>query len=222
MSPEFWAAIAGAIVGSIAAGGISIALQFWQYRRERQSQDQSMAWRIFFKLFQLEQDFAAIQNHIASCDEYAKSKGIRIGWQSLTAPVNVPAKIRFSPDELSLLFSFDNLELFGMVAQVEAAHVAIVDLQLLYVQRRENLIDRIPAAMDGRVASVNFTDEDVQRFGPLVAEVDDMGRQMRTVAEDNANEAHRVLVAFGKASIAALGSQFKLPGRANRTPQPST
>ena len=210
MSGEFWAAILGALVGALAGGGISALLQRWQHRREKRERDRATAQSLFFKVLRIHSDLEGYRQHVAKCDAEAEGKDLCRGWQSLMPIANGPGRIAFTPEEMALLLSLRDMDLFNRILSLDAVHGSTIDMFELYASRRQALLAMMPADMRGSIGTIALTEDDFRRVGPLVVEVQDIDAAIRDRAEKDAQEAEKALRGLNDALRPVLGYRLEL------------
>src|ERR1044071_9818590 len=107
LTGEFWAAIAGAVVG----GAISASMQALQNRsaaRRRAAESlerrQGLGHALRFKMIRIHTNLQTLHTNIeASLAEAAKS-GLT-GWGAMPPVANIPADVNFTSDELAMLLA---------------------------------------------------------------------------------------------------------------------
>jgi hypothetical protein len=80
----------------------------------------------------------------------------------------LPDPVRFSPDEMAWVLSVDN-NLFNEMGPLDELHTSTVGIFDLYNQKREKLLDRLGAEMNGMVGTTSLTKEQRLWFEPQAA-----------------------------------------------------
>lgn len=210
MSSEFWAACAGAIVGAIAGGGITWALQFLQNRREMQDRNRGLAHSIIFKLIKIHSDLHGFKKHVDECTANATTHSLRDGWQSLRAIANLPSRLSFTPEEMSYLLSLKNFELFNKVLSLDVVHSSTIGLFELYAERRKALMDMLPASMRGTIGTATMNDAQFAVFAPRAVELELLTSDIKARVEQDSKESREALAEANAAVAATLGRPLKL------------
>jgi len=210
MGNEFWAAVIGAIVGSVSGGVIAWLLQLSQDRRQTRARDQAIARALIFKLVRIHSDLSGFKTHVDECEIRAKRDGLPVGWQSLRAIGNLPERVSFTPDEMSYLLSLKNYKLFDKVLSLDVVHSSTIGIFELYKERRLALTDLLSATMDGMVGTATLNDIQKAFFDPKAAELDLLVADIRSRVEQDANESREALVETSIAIGPTLGGPLEL------------
>lgn len=210
MINEFWAAIVGAIVGSISAGLITWFLQWTQDSRQTLERNRGLARSLLFKLMRIHSDLQGFKNHSDEALENAKRDRLPEGWQSLRAIGNLPDRVNFTPDEMSYLLSLQNYKLFEMVVSLDVVHSSTIGIFELYKERRLALTDMLSAAMQGHVGETVLTDEQKAFFDPKAAELDLLVSDIRSRVLKDAQESMQALVETNEAISKTLGHKLQV------------
>lgn len=138
---NFWAAVIGAVVG----GAISFVLQMVANRNSRQERidakqevDRSLAYSLSFKIVKIVNRLGNINKHIEECRRLTKTEKVEpLPWTFLLPILNMPDEIHLSADEMALLFSTKNDELFNKVLNIEPVYNSILPVWDEYRRMRE-------------------------------------------------------------------------------------
>lgn len=210
---EFWAAIIGAVVGALAAGGVTALLQQWQYGREKRDRDRAYAQSLFFKVLRIHSDLEGFNRHILEANRAAERDGVRAGWQTLKPIGNLPSKVSFSGEEMAFLLSLKDMPLFNRILSLDAIHGSTVDVFALYASRRQNLLEALPATMDGGKGSVDLSalkDDLRNRILGYEVEVRDLDQAIRQRAASDAENAWKAMNDLNQAMRPILGYELEL------------
>ena len=210
MSAEFWAAIAGAVVGSMSAGFITWFLQKNQDDRQTKERNQGLARSLIFKLMRIYSDMRGFKNHIDECVENGKRDGLESGWRSVRAIGNLPDKIIFSADEMAYLLSLGDLELFEKVLSLDVIHSSTIRIFELYKERRLALTDMLSASMNGLIGTTQLTDAQLAFFSPKSAELDLLVVDISSRVDMDAKDSKEALEQASIAVRATLGPKFQI------------
>lgn len=211
MSAEFWAAIDGAIVGSLSAGVITWLLQRNQDRRQSHDRNTGLARSLIFKLVRMYSDLAGFKNHITEGEANAKQNNLKLGWQSLRAIGNLPERVSFSPEEMGYLLSLGNDDLFNKVLSLDVVHSSTIGIFELYKERRLALTDSLAASkMEGTVGTSELNEAEMAFFAPKFAELDLLVTDMKSRAEVDAKECRTALEETAIAARKTLGPTFSI------------
>jgi hypothetical protein len=210
MTGEFWAAIVGAIVGSISAGFITWSLQRNQDHRQTLERNQALARSLMFKLVRIHSDFVGFSRHVKECEDSAKRENLPVGWQSLRAIGNLPAAVSFSPEEMGYLLSLKNDDLFNDIISLDMVHASTIGIFELYKERRLALTDLMPAVMNGMVGTVTMTNAQKAAYDPKAAELDLLVSDIRRRVDLDVAESRAALEQANLAVAATLKHSLKL------------
>lgn len=211
MSPEFWAAIVGAIVGSISAGGITWALQRDQDARQSLDRNKGLARSLIFKLIRIYSDMDGFKKHIDEAKVNADKNHLKFGWQSLRAIGNLPERVSFATEEMTYLMSLGDDSLFNCVLSLDVVHTSTIGMFELYKERRLALTDALSASsMDGAIGTAELNDAEMAFFAPKAAELDLLVADIRSRVDFDAAEARDALERTAVAVRQTLGPKFKL------------
>jgi hypothetical protein len=210
MSGEFWAAIIGAIVGALAGGGITAALQNWQFGREKRDRDRGLAQSLLFKLMRIHSDLEGFRQHVAESDLRAQNAGLEVGWQSMRPIGNGPPKVSFASDEMAFLLSLRNLPLFNSILSLDAIQGSTIDIFVLYAAQRTALTSILPAQMDGMIGHIDLNEDEYRRFAPAAAALNDIVASIRAHAARDAELAWEAVTALSAAIEPVLGHRVEV------------
>lgn len=207
---EFWAAVAGALIGALAGGGVTWALQHIQNKQESSDRDKALARSLLFKLIRIYSDHEAFRRHVENCHDNAKDNELEWGWQSFSPVANGPKRVEFSADEMSYLLSLRNYDLFNDILSTDVIHTATIELFEFYAQRRMALTDMLPASMDGTVGSFALTPETFAIVAPRAVELNLLIKDIENSIDDDAANAFKALTEFNTAITETIGQEIAL------------
>lgn len=122
---EFWAAIAGAIVGGLIALVIQL-VALWAAKAERKEDHnerrRALGYALLFKMIQIYSNLRQLRDHLAGAYERGLEDGLEEPWQFVMPIVNVPDRVEFSTDEMSMLLSLGNDDVFNDLASLDQVH----------------------------------------------------------------------------------------------------
>lgn len=210
MNPEFWAAVAGAIVGAIAGGGITWALQWHQDVRQTRERNRALARSLIFKLMRIHDDFDGFRRHVEDCLANAESERLPDGWKSLRGVANLPLKLAFTPEEMSYLLSLRDFDLFNKVISLDVLHSATIGIFELYGARRMALLDMLPASMRGSIGTAAIDAEQFAFYAPRATELDLLAADIKGRVDDDVKDSREALLKAAVAVTSTLGQPLKL------------
>ncbi len=140
---EFWAAIAGAIVGGVIALAIQmIALNAAARDRKADAAERknALGHALLFKAVRIYSHLRQFNHHVMAGAEEQKKRGHKaIAWQVVLPFANLPEKVHFSTDEMALLLSLKNDDLFNNAVSFDEVHNSTIDIFATYSERRSSL-----------------------------------------------------------------------------------
>lgn len=211
MSPEFWAAIAGAIVGSVSAGGVTWLLQRNQDARQALDRNKGLARSLIFKLVRIHSDMDGFKKHVSEALANSEQNGLKLGWQSLRAIGNLPDRVSFNSDEMAYLISLGDDGLFNDVLTLDVVHSSTIGIFELYKERRLALTDLLSAsAIDGTIGTTDLNEAQAAFFAPKFAELDMLAGDIKSRTELDAQEARVALEHTALAVRKTLGPKFRI------------
>lgn len=202
LSSEFWAAIIGAIVGSLAGGTISWWLQRQQQKASALERDSGLASSLFVKLYKIDADLGGVRNLMRQAGERAAAMQRDLDFRSLMPVPNLPREIDIDPAELALLLRLEANELYQRVVGVEVDHRSTIGLLRTYADRRPILTSQLPdpIGIEGAIVSFEMDDETMLRIAPLRQEVDSLVVALNRGAQSSAEKATAVLLEVAEAT----------------------
>jgi hypothetical protein len=217
---EFWAAIAGAIVGAVTGGLIAYLVQVKALRegRNQRAEDrkliqQAQGRALLLKMGSIVSSYHGIQRHFEESFERAQQAGF-VGepWQFVLPSANTPDAVHFSTDELGMLLSLRNNEVFNSVVGMDAIHNSLVDVFKLFNAERRGLTERLPPATDGQgsILGGHISPEAFAALRPRMIEVNTLVEQLRTGAKNDFTEATKVIASLVQLLHDKLGLSYKV------------
>lgn len=201
MSNEFWAAIVGAVTGAVVGGIISFCIQLrvlqaaaTQRAKEAEECKKALAHSLSFKMIRIYShlhDFHAYleEQHAKAQSDPNKSEP----WQFVLPLANLPEGIRFSPDEMAMLLSLENMDLFNDIISMDDIHNSTVDLFKTFRELRSNLTSQLPTELEGTEGTIFLTREQLSFLQPKMVEINELATLMKKRCELDAREAGSLL-----------------------------
>src|SRR5262245_49352941 len=167
-----WSTLIGTVVGGTMTGTITIALwllsqkevrrqrredrgeERLQRQQDRDEQRRALGNALLFKMSKVCQDVHAIDGHFVNCFERAardKFKGKP--WQVVLPLANPPEPIIFSTEEMAMLLSLQNDQVFNAIMEVERRHNTLISAVRVFNSERIALGERLSAASTDQVVS---------------------------------------------------------------------
>lgn len=155
---EFWAALVGAVVGSLVSGCISYWLQrsgFNEQRLERQEQEKNerraLGHSLFFKILSITNNLTHIKAHVDECvgraaaaDPEGKTPPVAF----LLPLMNVADPVQLDPKEMSMLLASKEDEVFNRVLDIPPIYNSILPAWKQYAAMRAELHDAASTTID--------------------------------------------------------------------------
>ena len=195
LSSEFWAAIVGAFLGAVVGGLITYVIQLDSQakadalRRQAQLDNQkALGHAIIYKLIAIHSHLKTFTQHFEHAFEGVAAENLKAEpWQFVLAVAANPNHINFTTDEMTLLVSLKEEELFNVMITLDAAHNMMVDLFNLMGKKREELIGMLPPdAVVGQVGSSLLDNRRFLAARPRMVELNMLIRDMRNYAAKDA------------------------------------
>src|SRR5205823_3103766 len=115
-STEFWAAMLGAMIGAAAGGFIAFVLQRAnlraagrQRKQEADERRKALGHSLMFKVLQIHSQLRGLNQRLEQ--SFAEAKGEP--WQTVLPLANYPDKVHFLGDEMAMLLSLGDNDLFN-------------------------------------------------------------------------------------------------------------
>src|SRR3546814_10422982 len=126
MGIEFWAAIIGAIIGGLIALGIQLlALRAAKNQRleEAAERKKALAHALLFKMAKILSNLENFKEYLQGPLKIAnEAKLEREPWELIQPLANYPDPIQFSTDEMAMLLSLKNDDLFNEILSMDQVH----------------------------------------------------------------------------------------------------
>jgi hypothetical protein len=198
MSGEFWAAIFGAVVGGVISLGIQlVALSAATKERKEDAAERrkALAYALLFKMIEIHSHIGKLNLHLKESIAHARKQGFKGAlWQMVVPLANGPDRVQFSTDEMAMLLSLKDNDLFNDIAGLDAVHNGTIEGFRVYSARRFELTSMLPGAvMEGRVGTTFLTDEQVQHLAPRAVELDHLVEQLLSDCERDEAESWAAL-----------------------------
>lgn len=192
---EFWSAIAGAVVGGLIAFWIqNKALVEARNERsiERLQAEKALAYSLLFKVIKIYSNLEHIRRHVDTQRTLHEETTRPSGY--LLALANLPSAIEFSADEMSMLLSIQNDEIFNSILSLDSIHNSIMPVWELYAALREKV--KMLSQTIQFDPTVGRSEIEVKNDSPLavaIFEADQMATELVRRAYEDATEAKQAL-----------------------------
>lgn len=192
---EFWSAITGAVVGGLIA--------FWiqnktlvEARNERSSErlqaEKALAYSLLFKVIKIYNNLEHIRRHVDKQQTLHGEATRPSGY--LLALANLPSAIEFSADEMSMLLSIENDDIFNSILSLDSIHNSIMPVWELYAALREKVkMSSQTIQFDPVVGRSEIEVENDSPLAVAIFEADQMAIELARRAYVDATEAKQVL-----------------------------
>lgn len=201
-STEFWATIAGAIVG----GAISLAIQmisFWEGRATRQQdrrrQDEALAHSLVFKSMRILSNIHAIQQHFIESDARVAAEGVSAeSWEKYLPIANPPEPINFTSDEMGMLLGLKDTAVFNAMMDMDVRHNSVIATLKAFNVSRVALTDAIGSvgvldAVEGPRLSHIMPQSAAALLRPKMIEADMLAESVKVFSAECLGDAKRNL-----------------------------
>ncbi len=158
MTNEFWSAIAGAIVGGVIALGIQLLALHAAAKDRREAaaeRQKALGHALLFKTIQIYSHLRSFNGHLKDAQAVAEKAGQKtIIWQIVLPFANLPQRVHFSTDEMAMLLSLKDDDLFNDLVSMDELHNSTIDIFSTYTARRLSLTAELPtSSMEGEVGT---------------------------------------------------------------------
>lgn len=134
MDSNFWAAIAGAVLG----GAFAIGAQFISYAVQRYSDDKSTATALFFKVLRIHTDLYNVKTYLDEGFARAQADSLPPSGAIMTI-TNRVSPVLITPQELGLVLTFGDDPLLNSLVSLQQKHELLMHSLDRYNQLRAEL-----------------------------------------------------------------------------------
>jgi hypothetical protein len=168
-----WASAAGILFGASISALVSFILQRSSFAEARRQKDidrrevrKALGLALMFKMIRLASELHNLGKAVKESLDKARADGFAGSpFQVVTPIVPLPEPIRFLPEEMALILSIDN-NLFNEMAALDELHNSTVAIFEIYNTKREAVMDRLGAEMNGGVGTTTMNAEQKRWFDP--------------------------------------------------------
>jgi hypothetical protein len=175
MGNEFWAAVAGAVVGGVIAFIIQLIIlreAAKQRAKENDERRQALGHALLFKMIKIHSNLYGFDQHLEERFAEAEKDGFEgEPWQIYLPLANTPAPVRFSTDEMAMLLSLKDDDLFNDIVSLDEVHNGTIDIFRTLNARRQALTEELPAKMEGAKGETILTAEQLLFLRPKMVEI---------------------------------------------------
>jgi hypothetical protein len=197
-----WRAGAGVLFGAAISAVISYVLQRSSFKEAREQKEKdrrevrkAQALSLVFKMVRISSDLNNLGKAVREPIERAQKEG-RTGmlFQIVPPTIPLPDAVRFSPDEMAWVLSVD-YNLFNEMGPLDELHTSTVAIFDLYNTRRDKLLERVGAQMEGTVGTTFLTPEQRKWFDPRAVELNQL---VEVMIQRSLRDARECYAAFNK------------------------
>lgn len=194
-STEFWSAIVGAVVGgamAFLAQWIAIYEQRQQRAEDLLKTKQSLAIALLLKLMRIHSNFCQMNEHIETSIAEAARHGIEGElWQAVVPLASVPDQVVYAPEEMSLLLTLGDLDIFNLVVDLDVRHNSLIEalrtMSALRLALNEHLTEFVSLEMtSGPRLGASPTSEQMRKVRPKMIELNSLIDGVRALSKENA------------------------------------
>lgn len=199
-----------AIVGAITGGGIAAFVQYMLLRESRRVREndrkltqQALARALLFKMIRVYSNSVLINRHIEECFLRAYERKLEgEPWTFVIPFGNLPERMHFTPDEMGMLLSLKDNDLFNLVINQDVCHNSLNDVVEKYNECRRKLTDQLTHdAVEGDKMSGSAARGEMLRLRPRIIEVNQLVAGIRGMSKRSVEE--------GKQSLLGVQRLFK-------------
>ena len=221
---EFLSAIVGAIVGAVVGGVIAFMVQVKALREGRTQRDedrkliqQAQGRSLLIKMGRIVSNCHSVRQHFEEHFERARKSGF-VGepWQFVLPSANTPDPVHFSTDELGMLLSLKNNEVFNSLVGLDTVHNSLIDAFKLFNAERRALTERLPpTAISEQGTQSNMLSgysppAALAALRPRMIEVNMLVEQLHIDAKNDFTEATKVIASLVQLLHDKLGLSDKV------------
>jgi hypothetical protein len=212
---EFWAAIAGALVGGL----ITILIQAQALREQRRQREEdrkqvqkSLAHGLLFKMISIHSGFHRIHQHFEQAFKRAEAKNFKgEPWQFVQPYGNPPVPVRFSTEEMAMLLELKDNQMFNSIAGLDDIHNSLSSGVGLLTAERNQLTDRFKnEQFDGSIGTSFLTNSQHLELRPQMIEVNSLIEQLRSEAKQDFDQSKAALARLEVLLRDKVGLEIKL------------
>jgi len=228
--PEFWSAIAGALLGALVGGFIAYLVQVKALRegRRRREEDytrsqKALGHALLFKMRRIHSNIHHIHEHILSCEKTANQSSDPIEpWQYYLPLGNPPEPIHFQSDEMAMILAFEDNDVFNAVVEMDGVHNSTLAALKVLNASRIALSERLPVhEAEGNILSGVCTEAEMLALRPRMIEVNSVFESIQASTGRDVNESALALNSLNDLLRDKLGMAYKLEFVANPNGTPS-
>lgn len=216
-----WSSAAGVLFGAAISATVSFILQRSSFAEARRQKDKdrrevrkALALSLVFKMIRISSDLNNLGKAVGESIERGKKEG-REGtlFQFVPPTIPLPDTVRFSPDEMAWVLSVDN-NLFNEMGPLDELHTSTVAIFDLYNVKRDKLLEKLGAQMEGMIGTTFLTPEQKRWFDPRAVELNQL---VEIMVQRSQRDAKECWAAFDKLT-AVVSKEFDMKLRFEKKP----
>lgn len=220
---EFLAAIVGAVVGGVIVfltQQVALREVRTQRKEDSDAQQRALGHALVIKMVQIYSHLHLLNSSVSQQIATARASGFQgRNWQIIVPIANLPERVRFSTDEMALLLSLKENDLFNDLAAMDERHNGTIDAFGAYREMRQQLGAMVPSDMRGNVGTAQLTEEQMRRVGPKVTEIDTLFEGLIPQCQKQEREAWDALRRLTAAFSSKIGLTLKIEQKENEKAQ---
>jgi hypothetical protein len=213
LGTEFVAAIAGAVVGGVIAllvQLIALSAAASERQQERLETQAALGRSLLYKMVSIHSNLFKLAGHIDEGYALAEQQ-VREPWQAILPILNVPDRVVFTPEEMSMVLAQRDDNLFNTLLSIDDIHNSTLAIFLGYAEQREKLGAQLPVGrMHGNVGTAVLTPEEHSLLRPRMVELNGILDSLKTRGRQDADEAFAALRALLDLLNSKLGLKLKV------------
>ncbi|HEX8166548.1 MAG TPA: hypothetical protein VF601_12265 [Beijerinckiaceae bacterium] len=212
---ELWAALLGAVIGggiSLWAAKIGLREARKQRAEDRDERQKALANSMIFKLRRIYSTLANMNENL----ERAEKKEAELKcdpWQTFKPIINVPGPIYFTSDEMALLLSLKDNDLFNEIAELDEAHNALLEALKEAGNHRRSLTDQLKSlavGIEGDAVTGEMSEKQMRTLRPTMLEVDSLIIDVRINIRKDTERSGRALEQLVRLLREKVGITYQL------------
>ncbi len=213
MESEFWAAIAGAVVGGL----VSAIIQYLSIRHQRSEEEkrrlevrQLLGRSLTFKLMRIVRDLHGINVHLTEGGKSAPPEMQSEPWSYVQPIANLPEKVLITYEEIALI-SEEDVDLVNDLLDLDGIYASSMQLTKIYGELRQALAEKLPSNNFQGVRGIAELNQDQAAvLRPRMIELNTILQALFARSEADAAFAKRVLFAASCALAKKYDLKIKL------------
>lgn len=196
MTSEFYAAISGAIVGGI----ITVCMQLFTINAARKERDderlenrKTLSECLLMKVMRIYSYELKLNKLLEAAYDSADPANHNDPWRFVMPVATDFEFIKFTFDELALVRSLNDNDLFHLIIQLDHKYNDLIRLFSLYRTKRTALTDQMSAEMEGNIGTSILSTDEVNQFKPRMVELNSIISPVRKHLKKDLKESRFTL-----------------------------